>query len=322
MKILFFTDLHLRRTPPRWRRDNYAEALLRKLEFIVDLAKTEDCDRVYFGGDFVDSPQVSIALVNQAVDTLSELTANGIGFTAAFGQHDEQGNIPKGIEASVTSLLYRIPNNNLPPIGIDIGFAFNDTMVLHYRDILLELIHYRGDFYNPSDNTAIEIDMMLIHTMITPKAVPWPHILISDIPTGASIVLSGDYHPGFPPIFSNDTWFINPGAIARTTVADADKLPKVAIVDTDKLPNNPAEYVEVECAPAHEAFDLEGAEAVKELDSERSQYTRMLQDMAESGGQKSWEAMLERAAREGEAGQDVIEEAKRRCESIEEAQNE
>ena len=320
MKILFFTDLHLRRTSPRWRKDNYALALLKKLEFIVSLAKAENCDRVYFGGDFVDSPMASISLVNQAVDILEALTRNGIEFTAAFGQHDEQGNTPQGVEASVASLLYRIPDNDLPPMTKGIDFLFGDTMVAHYNNNILDIL--RNGQLTYDNNEYEQVTILLIHTMLTPSPVPWPHIQIDDVVSQAKIVLSGDYHPGFPPTSSNDTWFINPGAIARTTVGDANKIPKVAIINTDKLPDNPAEYIEIECAPAHEAFDLEAAEVAKQSDDERSQYTRMLQDMAEAGGQKNWEAILDRAAKEGKVEKAVIEEARLRCKNIEEGQNE
>jgi len=320
VKILFFTDLHLRRTPPRWRKDNYALALLKKLEFIVNLANDKDCDRVYFGGDFVDSPMASIALVNQAVDKLEALTRSGIEFTVAFGQHDEQGNTPQGVEASVASLLYRIPNNDLPPMTKGSDFLFGDTIVIHYKNNLLDALH--NGWLKTIDYEMTPASILVIHTMLTPSPVPWPHIQIDDVVSQAKIVLSGDYHPGFPPTLSNGTWFINPGAIARTTVADANKIPKVAIINTDKLPDNPAEYIEIGCAPAHEAFDLEAAEAAKQSDDERSQYTRMLQDMAEAGGQKNWEAILDRAAKDGKVEKAVIEEARLRCKNIEEGQNE
>jgi len=320
VKILFFTDLHLRRTSPRWRKDNYALALLKKLEFIVSLAKAENCDRVYFGGDFVDSPMASISLVNQAVDILEALTRNGIEFTAAFGQHDEQGNTPQGVEASVASLLYRIPDNDLPPMTKGIDFLFGDTMVAHYNNNILDIL--RNGQLTYDNNEYEQVTILLIHAMLTLSPVPWPHIQIDDVVSQAKIILSGDYHIGFPPTLSNGTWFINPGAIARTTVADANKIPKVAIINTDKLPDNPAKYIEIECAPAHEAFDLEAADEAKQSDDERSQYTMMLQDMAEAGGQKNWEAILDRAAKDGKVDQAVIEEARHRCKKIEEEQNE
>lgn len=39
MRILFFTDTHIRGTNPQNRKDNFVETLFRKLEEVFDIAK-------------------------------------------------------------------------------------------------------------------------------------------------------------------------------------------------------------------------------------------------------------------------------------------
>jgi len=318
VKILFFTDLHLRQTPPRWRKDSFAAQLLLKLQWIVDYAIKQECDRVYFGGDFVDSPQASIALTNSAIELLDQLATRQIGFTAALGQHDEVGNHPDGIRGSVASLLYRTKTTGMPRYGASHDFVLTDTAVVHYREDEFDIPLFGEQGNHPAQTHRF----CVIHLPIVANPVPWPHILVTDIETDADIVFCGDYHAGWEPIEHEGTWFINPGAVARLSVGDARRQPKIAIIDTNKLPECPAEYIDIPCNRPEDAFELISAQETKDRKDRHSRYTQILTELAEQESSENWELLLEQAAEDETIEDEVLQEARRRCIIAEEQRHE
>jgi len=299
MKALFFTDTHLRQTNPRWRIGDYAEDVLAKIEATMHMATEEGVNAVFFGGDFVDHWNVALSIVNRAVDIIQyESEAAGFAFIMALGQHDVQGHNIETVWSSAASMLLRACSM-WPTIK-------------------------RGEIhYNDPDSTLVELkrekkSTVVVHAMIVPKPVPWPHILIEDIETDAQIVLSGDYHTGFPPTEHGGTWFANPGALARIAISDRDRVPQIAIIDTEKLPECPIEYVEIPHKPAEEAFDIVGYEAQKDVQAGQSEFVARLEQMAAGGHGSSWEALFEEVKESGTVDEDVLDAAYKLCKEVRE----
>ncbi|HLS54237.1 MAG TPA: metallophosphoesterase, partial [Tissierellaceae bacterium] len=65
MKLLFFTDTHIRGTTPKNRKDDFPEALERKLYEVLDLINKENIDYVLHGGDLFDRPDLSVSIVSR-----------------------------------------------------------------------------------------------------------------------------------------------------------------------------------------------------------------------------------------------------------------
>lgn len=65
MRILFFTDSHIRGTTPKNRKDDFTNTLEKKFTEIVEIIDREDIDYVIHGGDLFDRPDVSISLVSK-----------------------------------------------------------------------------------------------------------------------------------------------------------------------------------------------------------------------------------------------------------------
>ena len=59
MRILFFTDTHIRGTNPQNRKDNFPETLYLKMEEVFDIAKKNNVDILLHGGDIFDRPDNS-----------------------------------------------------------------------------------------------------------------------------------------------------------------------------------------------------------------------------------------------------------------------
>lgn len=305
MRFLFFTDLHLRQSAPRWRVGDYGEDLLQKLGAVVDIAVREECEYLVFGGDFIDAWNVSLQLVNRAIDLLVD---QPFKMLFVIGQHDMVAHTPALAWGSAISLLKRaLPEGSMVLSGESFAHGLYFSGLNYYEGIEEEI--RRGKLKEWG------CEVIAVHTMIVPSPVPWPHILIEEIETEAKIVLSGDYHPGFSPTLHEGTWFINPGAVARVAITDAERIPQVALVDTEKLPDNPAVYLDLPHKPAEEVFDLEEYEELQSREEARGEYAEMLQRMV-AGGHSSWEAMFQTAREEGIIEEEVLDEAYSRCKGI------
>lgn len=53
MRILYFTDTHIRGTNPKSRKDNFPDTLREKLEELVRVSQECKVDYVFFGGGFI-----------------------------------------------------------------------------------------------------------------------------------------------------------------------------------------------------------------------------------------------------------------------------
>ena len=60
MRILYFTDTHIRATNPKSRKDNFYETLITKFEEVSKIIHEENVDYVIHGGDLFDRPYTSI----------------------------------------------------------------------------------------------------------------------------------------------------------------------------------------------------------------------------------------------------------------------
>jgi hypothetical protein len=80
------------------------------------------------------------------------------------------------------------------------------------------------------------------------------------------LVLSGDYHFGYPTVKRGNVTFANPGSLARTTI-EAENISRnvqCLMIDVDKLLTNQPDAVKiipVPTAPASECFNLAAKDA-------------------------------------------------------------
>jgi hypothetical protein len=93
-----------------------------------------------------------------------------------------------------------------------------------------------------------------------------------------TLVVSGDLHAGIPMQRVEDSWYCNPGALARVSIADYDRIPQVAIIDMEPGSGHVdrIEYVPVPCKPAASVFDLAAHVSAKEDTQQHSEMVRML----------------------------------------------
>jgi hypothetical protein len=67
-------------------------------------------------------------------------------------------------------------------------------------------------------------------------------------PCPYDLVVTGDLHSGYEPHQVDGTWFVNPGAVARQTAPEINRIPKYAIIDVLGPSECKVREVVIECA--------------------------------------------------------------------------
>lgn len=214
MKIAFMTDTHLLPSIST-RSDDYAAAVLTKMQHVANYAIDDGADIIIHGGDIFDRATVPRWLEHEVLRIIDE---SPVRWGIVVGTHDMGTGIPTTAGKSIHSLQSQ---RNV--------YAFSGPDTKRIGDLLL-----CGSCATDIWNTGAKV--IVVHQMLTDVPVMWDHHLIDGIETDADYVLSGDYHPGWGWLKPRDTMFVNPGALARTfrSPHDLTRSPRFAMIDTDR----------------------------------------------------------------------------------------
>nr|WP_300004533.1 metallophosphoesterase [Tissierella sp.] len=238
MKILFFTDSHIRGTTPKSRKDDFTDTLERKFKEIVEIIKKEEIDYVIHGGDLFDRPDVSISLVTRFAKILNTIK---VPIYIISGNHDIFGHNPKTLNRTMLGLISELNVLNIINEG--------EKVILEKDSIKVQLTGqpytYDIDQVDKSHYIVTEIkegvdfSVHFVHGMLLDK--PFikgiPYTLVDDIKdTLADITLSGHYHSGFERVEIDGKFFLNPGSIVRVSnsLREIKRKPKVVIIDLEE----------------------------------------------------------------------------------------
>lgn len=250
MKILFFTDTHIRGTNPKNRTDNFTDTLGNKLTEIIKLTNDLDIDYVIHGGDLFDRPDLSVAVVSKFAKILKKID---IPFYIVCGNHDIFGHNPKTIDRTMLGLL-----SSLDFIKI---IKEDEKVILHKDEIKVQLTgqpyvydidsELKDKYILDGINEEVDYSIHVIHGMLLdrPFVKGIPYTLIDEIKhTKANITLSGHYHAGFKTQLIDGKYFINPGSLVRITnsLEEMSRTPKVIVMEIDDSIN--IESVELKSA--------------------------------------------------------------------------
>src|SRR5690554_6149535 len=128
LKILFFTDAHIRGTNPKNRKDNFVDTLERKLLEISDIIEKYNIDFVLHGGDLFDRPDISISIASRFSSILDKIK---IPFYLVSGNHDVYGHNPDTINRTMLGLL--------DILGVIKIVKENDKIILKKDNIKVQL---------------------------------------------------------------------------------------------------------------------------------------------------------------------------------------
>lgn len=237
MKLLFFTDTHIRATNPNSRKDDYVESLKEKLIEVGEIAKNNNIDFILHGGDLFDRPDVPVRVVGEFANILNDYSTP---IYIISGNHDIYGHNPKTVSRSMLGLLNQIKFVKLIEFGSPV-FLTKDEITIQISGVpyIYDIDTNYKKYYFPNRLSKSDYHILMIHSFLIDKPFieSVSHTLIDDIKNlDADIVLAGHYHTGFGIKKYNNKFFINPGSIARTynSNPEINRIPQVVILDFKK----------------------------------------------------------------------------------------
>ncbi len=250
MKILILSDCHLRDTNPRNRQDNYYQTGLDKLDWCFNLAKINKCNFVLQAGDLTDNPRSSYRLIAAILGLLHKHDIKVYGVT---GQHDRRHH---------TNDLSNVPITVLQT-------NFNKFELLNKEPICTNNLNIYGSSFGEEIPKILDQDkfnILVTHRMVIGEDKLWEgqesyvtaRTLLAK--NKFNLIVSGDNHQFFTSEYQG-RHLLNLGSLLRSTSAQIDHKPKVAIFDTDK---NNYELFDVPIQPASAVFNLDEIKNKKE----------------------------------------------------------
>lgn len=234
MKILYFTDTHVRKTAPKNRLDNYYETVLAKFKEIIDYSNDNDVDFIIHGGDLFDRPDVSVTTVT---DITKLFMSSKAPIYIISGNHDIYGYNRETINRTMLGLLINVGIlQNIPEDGIvirdgDLKVCLIGRPFVHDIDSSpSNYIIHRDDYPEADYYINVAHGFLIDRPFI--KGVP--HTLIEDIrETEADITLVGHYHTGFGIVNMDSKYFVNPGSMMRVSnsISEMSRVPKFVILE-------------------------------------------------------------------------------------------
>ena len=233
MRLLYFTDTHIRSVNPVNRRDDFLKAIAAKLSEIVKLCRLLKIDYVIHGGDIFDHPNPdrrSLALLQWFLKKLA------LPVYCVAGNHDLIDQRLDSLDGTALGYLARKEWVRLLQPGKMI-YLSNKNCVLqlsgqHYYSGIDR--HGNGEVYMVTKKNC-DLAIHVVHGMLLPSAFSEkvPCTLISSVTaTEADFTLGAHAHLGYHEI-EGGKHFLNPGALARVTnlARERIRIPQVLYLD-------------------------------------------------------------------------------------------
>lgn len=230
MKLLFFTDSHIRVTNPRNRIDNFLESCEQKFLEIRDYANQNKIDYIIHGGDIFDRPDASIKSVSEIGKILQSFE---MPIYIVSGNHDVYGYNQDTLDRTMLGLFSSLGILNLIPKDGKVLEKDGIKVLLLGKNYTIDLDKDKDNYIVKKENLKYESDYIVnvVHGFLTDKPFfkTVPHVLVGEIlETDADITLAGHYHLGFKTIFENNRYFSNPGSLMRLSNSKSEitRVPK------------------------------------------------------------------------------------------------
>ena len=229
MRLIFITDTHGKASSPSSRLDDYPSAMLAKMRYVGEYAKSINAKAVIHGGDWLDTPDVSESFVREFAKIVNNYHCPVVG---VLGNHDIYGYNPETFLR--TSLGVAEGVGVFERLYPDKGLILEDSYFDLDKEGHLEDYTNTPLYHSEGVNTHIHV----VHGMLVERE--WPHVnctVIEDIKDcNADIILTGHEHTGFGVKTINNKVFCNPGSLARVTAGTGDirKDVRMAVIEINK----------------------------------------------------------------------------------------
>lgn len=314
MRILYFTDTHIRGNNPPNRKDNFLETLYRKITEVFEIAKESNADIILHGGDIFDRPDISPSLAREFVFLINKYS---LPVYAIAGNHDIYGQNPVTLSRTMLGLLSEAGTLKL--------INPNEKLLFKSKNKKIQLTgcHYfygidsddkKGSYIIKKD-PEIDVAIHMVHGMLLEK--PFiegiAYTLIDEIlGTEADITLSGHYHSGFATKYINGKYFINPGSLVRinNSISELSRKPKVVILTIED--EMKVEEIPLKSAlPGEEILDRSKVEALAFREKKLSDF---IQSVHSAGSYETFDInrIIEQISKQENLSEKVVLEAIKR----------
>ncbi len=311
IKILYFTDPHIRGNSPRARTDNFPEALKTKFRETFNLAAQNECDAVVCGGDLFDRPDTAYAVAGEFAEVLTECP---VPLYVCPGNHEIYGYNLDTVPRTVLGFLDRV----------GVVWTLGRDPVLIQKDEVTVALTGQG-FHHDMDRSPSDYQTGLgkvwpgcykvhvVHGMLVEKPLPYEvaHTLVDEVQTDANVILSGHEHIGYGlKLRPDNVWFCNPGALGRISakVEEIHRTVQVALF-TFSLDGITAELIPLQCAQS--GTEVLSRDHLVQLEEREERMSRFLSLLAAEGETKFLEVreIVDDIARREELPDSVRSEA-------------
>lgn len=272
MKIGICGDQHWTGTAPINRIDDYGRTVLRKLRYEMDTFLDNGCSIVCFPGDLFDTYKTPYGVCTDVFRILNSTISPYalMQLFCVYGQHDQRyhtlgtENTPLGMLLEATPNMYLADADGL--------WAGNDGKVKVYGASWGEPI--------PEIKDKSAFNILITHRMVIGDKKLWEGQenyvtakgLLAD--TGFNLIITGDNHQRVIQRDLRGRLVVNMGSMMRSSTAQYDHKPAVAIYDTD---TKDLSIIELPFVSAERVFAVEKVEAEKERNDKLDLFINVLQ---------------------------------------------
>ena len=303
----FITDSQIRGVNPINRSGDFLGDLIKKFKEFIEVGLKMNVDAFIHGGDFFDSPLVSLTIADTFVDMME---ATGKDWYIVRGNHDEIGHNPNLSGESMLDHIFRRSK-----IVREMGA----------RALRDESAFVQGfDYYHGIEQDIREKGLMccmphlncpkiaVVHGMITPFSLhpKIMHVRTDEIKTDFNLVLCAHFHQEFGIHKEGRTTYVGIGAFARMSIAEWDvkRVPNMLIVNTH-LPM--IKIIPLETArPWEDIFDLSAIKEQEKFENRIDDFIHSLESTKVQG--LNLRGVIEDIAKRENIDRKVIDEVIRR----------
>jgi len=226
VKLVYFTDAHIRGGTPKSRIDDYARALWDKFAQLTSFIQKNKVEAALNGGDLFDIPDPSTGVVNKYIKLFASWD---IPIYSVTGSHDKFAYNDSTISRTALGTLIASNIVQLIDNTVQLTDKFWVTGVSHSYDLDESP---KIDYFKKKPAKGYMIQ--LCHGMITEKPYFGKYTLYSQIQTEADLVLTGHYHPGFGPYDVSGSTILNIGSMGRVERTERKYDPGFLYIDSNK----------------------------------------------------------------------------------------
>lgn len=323
MRLLFFTDSHIRATSPKSRKDDFFETILEKLDEILHEAVVRGAKAIIHGGDLFDRPDPSLVVVTEVA---KRIMACPVPFYVVCGNHDIYGHNPETISRSMLGFLAAMNVVKLldesPVILEEGGMKVQLTGAPYTYEIDQHENASRNSYILRERQEDVDVAIHVAHGFLVKDPVHPQifHTLVEDIArdTLADITLSGHFHYGFEKTYYEGKIFFNPGAIARISNSKKElgRMPQYVVITLEKDQEPQLETVVLTCAkPGEEVLDRIEMENHRFKQEKLQEFREGLQTTQVFQG-TNVDALIATIQAEQKTPQEVVNEARARIDAV------